>query len=513
MKRVVIVGGGTAGWLSACVLAAKAPRVSAGPLSITLIEAPSIPTIGVGEGTWPTMRATLSSIGLDEADVLASCDAAFKQGSRFDGWVTGGAEDFYYHPFTPPPEGEALDLVSAWRELAPGAPFGFAISAQPAICQAQLAPRQQSMPPYAGALNYAYHLDAMKLAARLSRHAVEALGVTHLRDEVVGVDAQADGHIDAVLTRAGERVEGDLFIDCSGHAALLIGKHLGVEWIDRGDVLANDRALAAQVPVAEDSPIESQTIGTAHEAGWLWDIGLPTRRGIGCVYSSHFLDDERAHDILRDYIARAVGETAAQALNPRVLSFPTGHRAEFWRGNCLAIGLSAGFIEPLEASAIVMIELSLNALVDNFPATAETMPLHAERFNALFRTRWDRVIEFLKLHYVLSRREEPYWRAQRDPQTIPPRLADLVRLWRDQPPSPYDLPLANEIFSAASYQYVYYGMRGAVPENLPEVTAAMRRQFDQVRQRTRGLLTALPANRALLSAAAPAKSPEKAIQQ
>jgi 2-polyprenyl-6-methoxyphenol hydroxylase-like FAD-dependent oxidoreductase len=513
MKRVVIVGGGTAGWLSACVLAAKAPRVSADPLSITLIEAPNIPTIGVGEGTWPTMRATLSSIGLDEADVLASCDAAFKQGSRFDGWVTGGAEDFYYHPFTPPPEGEALDLVSAWRQLAPGAPFGFTVSAQPAICQAQLAPRQQSMPPYAGALNYAYHLDAMKLAARLSRHAVEALGVTHLRDEVVGVDAQADGHIDAVLTRAGERVEGDLFIDCSGHAALLIGKHFGVEWIDRGDVLANDRALAVQVPVAEDSPIESQTIGTAHEAGWLWDIGLPTRRGIGCVYSSRFLDDERAHEILRDYVARAVGEAAADALNPRVLSFPTGHRAEFWRGNCLAIGLSAGFIEPLEASAIVMIELSLNALVDNFPATAETMPLHAERFNALFRTRWDRVIEFLKLHYVLSRREEPYWRAQRDPQTIPPRLADLIRLWRDQPPSVYDLPLANEIFSAASYQYVYYGMRGKVPENLPEVTAAMRRQFDQVRQRTRGLLTALPANRALLSAVAPAKSPEKAIQQ
>jgi hypothetical protein len=513
MRRVVIVGGGTAGWLAACVLAAKAPRVSAGPLSITLIEAPNIPTIGVGEGTWPTMRATLSGIGIDEADVLASCDAALKQGSRFDGWVTGGEEDFYYHPFTPPPEGDALDLVSAWRQLAPGAPFGFAVSAQPAICEAQLAPRQQSMPPYAGALNYAYHLDATKLAARLSRHAVDELGVVHLRDEVVGVDAGPGAHIDAVRTRGGERVEGDLFIDCSGHAALLIGKHFGVEWIDRGQVLANDRALAVQVPVAEDSPIESQTIGTAHEAGWLWDIGLPARRGIGCVYSSRFLDDERAHEILRDYVARTAGEAAADALNPRALSFPTGHRAEFWRGNCLAIGLSAGFIEPLEASAIVMIELSLNALVDNFPASDEAMPLHAERFNALFRTRWDRVVEFLKLHYVLSRRTEPYWRAQRDPDTFPPRLADLVRLWRDQPPSPYDLPLANEIFSAASYQYVYYGMGGAVPPSLPPVTAAMRRQFDQVRQRTRGLLTALPANRVLLNAAAPAKSPEKVIQR
>src|SRR6478672_2823783 len=211
MKRVVIVGGGTAGWLAACMLAAKAGTGAAGPLSITLIEAPNIPTIGVGEGTWPTIRATLSAIGLDEADVLASCDATFKQGSRFDGWVTGGAQDFYYHPFTPPPEGEALDLVSAWRNLVPRAPFSFAVSAQPAICEAQLAPRQQSMSPYAGALNYAYHLDAMKLAARLSRHAVEQLRVSHLRDEVVGVDAGANGNIEAVRTRGGERVEGDLF--------------------------------------------------------------------------------------------------------------------------------------------------------------------------------------------------------------------------------------------------------------------------------------------------------------
>ena len=513
MRRVVIVGGGTAGWLAACVLAARASPLRPEPLAITLIEAPNIPTVGVGEGTWPTMRATLSSIGLDEADVLASCDAAFKQGSRFDGWVTGDDDDFYYHPFTPPPESEALDLVSAWRELAPGAPFGFAVSPQPAICEAQLGPRQQSMPAYAGALNYAYHLDAAKLAVRLSKHAVEQLGVTHLRDEVIGVDAQPDGHISAVRTRGGDRVEGDLFIDCSGHAALLIGKHFGAEWIDRGDVLANDRALAAQVPVAEDSPIESQTIGTAHEAGWLWDIGLPARRGVGCVYSSRFMDDERAHEILRASVARIAGEEAAAALNPRVLSFPTGHRAEFWRGNCVAIGLSAGFIEPLEASAIVMIELSLNALTDNFPASRESMPIHARRFNDLFRTRWDRIVEFLKLHYVLSQRDEPYWRAQRDPDTIPQRLADLVRLWRDQPPSAYDFPLANEIFSAASYQYVYYGMGGAMPAEMAPVSAAMRRQFDQVRQRTRGLLTALPANRALLKSAMPAKSPEKVLQR
>jgi hypothetical protein len=149
-----------------------------------------------------------------------------------------------------------------------------------------------------------------------------------------------------------------------------------------------------------------------------------------------------------------------------------------------------------------MIELSLNALIDNFPASFDMLPLHSSRFNELFRTRWDRVIEFLKLHYLLSRRDEPYWRAQRDPETIPPRLADLVGLWRDQPPSAYDFPLANEIFPATSYQYVYYGMHGAVPDALPPVPVAMRRQFDQVRERTRGLLAALPSNRALLNSVA-----------
>jgi hypothetical protein len=495
IERVVIVGGGTAGWLAACLLASRVPKVSAEALSITLIEAPDIPTIGVGEGTWPTMRATLSAIGLDEEEFLTACDGAFKQGSRFDRWATGADDDVYYHPFTPPPDAAPIDLVSAWQALAPGAPFAFAVSPQPAICAAQLAPRQRSMAPYSGALNYAYHLDAAKLAARLSRHAVGALAVTHLRDKVVAVDSDANGDIAAVSTRGGERVEGDLFIDCSGHAALLIGGHYGVEWVDRSRILANDRALAVQVPVAEGSPIQSQTIGTAHEAGWIWDIGLQSRRGIGCVYASRFLDDEQAETILRGYIARIAPQGPPDSFTPRRLSFPTGHRAEFWRGNCLAVGLSAGFIEPLEASAIVMIELSLNALIDNFPASRLAMDVHAARFNALFRTRWDRVVEFLKLHYLLSQRDEPYWRAQRDPATVPPRLSELVELWRDQPPSTYDLPLVDEIFPAASYQYVYYGMGGTVPPLLPK---SVPRLVESVRQRERGLIAALPSNRAYL---------------
>ena len=201
IARVVILGGGTAGWLAACVLAASA-RTRGEHRDITLIEAPDIPTVGVGEGTWPTMRGTLAAIGIDEGEFLAACDATFKQGSRFDGWVNGGADDSYLHPFTPPPAGEPEALVAAWAaRRADGAmPFAAAMTAQAAVVAANLAPRQASMPGYAGALNYAYHLDAGKFAALLKRHATGRLGVRHVAARVTRVVPGADGDIAALVT-------------------------------------------------------------------------------------------------------------------------------------------------------------------------------------------------------------------------------------------------------------------------------------------------------------------------
>jgi hypothetical protein len=500
VTSIVIVGGGTAGWLAACMIAARANPAAAAPLSVTLVESPDIPTIGVGEGTWPTMRRTLEAIGLSEADFLLGCDASFKQGSRFDGWRTGASDDFYYHPFVPPVDADPRDLVAGWRD-APGRSFADTVCPQPRACGLDLAPRQRAMPDYAGALNYAYHLDAGKLAALLARHATERLGVRHVRDHVVGVDTADDGDIAAVRTRDNGTLAGNLFLDCTGHAALLIGEHYGVPFIDRSEILFNDRALAVQVPVAEDSAIASQTTATAHAAGWIWDIGLPTRRGIGCVYSSDFASDEVAADTLAAYLRDKMPD--AEKLSFRQLTFRSGHRERFWERNCLAIGLSAGFLEPLEASAIVLIELSLEALLDNFPATRGVMDIHARRFNTRFRYRWDRIVEFLKLHYVPSQRTEPYWRAHREAGSVPPRLAELLRLWRDQPPSLADLPMTDEIFPAASYQYVLYGMGfappgdGAIRGGGGEAVAALLRQAEQ---RGRMLAQSLPTNRAYLDA-------------
>ncbi|MHA6719999.1 tryptophan halogenase family protein [Sphingomonas sp. RS6] len=499
VTRVTIVGGGTAGWLAACVIAARADPKAAAPLAVTLVESPNVPTIGVGEGSWPTLRRTLARIGIGEREFLCACDAAFKQGSRFDGWRTGAADDRYHHPFTPPASSDARRLVAAWAASG-DTPFASAVCPQPAISDRRLAPRQRAMPDYAGALNYGYHLDAGKLAALLMRHA-ERLGVHYICDHVDGVERAPDGDIAALRTRATGRIEGDLFIDCTGHAALLIGGALDVPFVDRGDVLCNDRALAVQLPTAPDAPIASVTVATVHDAGWIWDIGLPTRRGIGCVYASAFCDEATAEATLSAYL-RAAG--AEGPLPPfRELRFRSGHRARFWERNCLAIGLSAGFLEPLEASAIVLIELSLGWLLDNFPADRAVMEIQAARFNDLFRYRWDRTVEFLKLHYVLSERQTPYWLAQRDPASVPARLRELLQLWRHQPPSDADFPMVDEIFPAASHQFVLYGMGFPPPAAgalLGPEAASGASLAGEVRQRARALAAGLPDHRATLDA-------------
>lgn len=491
VKKVVILGGGTAGWLTAGVLAAQHPH-----LDVTVVEAPDIPTIGVGEGTWPTMRQTLKTIGISEAEFLRECDASFKQGSRFDGWLTGEDGDSYLHPFTPPADSDMTALLSAWKELGGELSFAEAMTAQSVLCARDLAPRQRQMPDYAGAANYGYHLDAGKFAALLARHATERLNVVHIGARITAVNRTAEGDIAALETSDGDLVAGDLFIDCSGNAAVLIGKELGVDWVDRSAVSFNDRALAVQIPVEAGSAIASQTVGTAHEAGWFWDIALPNRRGIGCVYSSRFCDDARAEELLREYVVNQLPHAAQIQIKPRQLRFSTGYRARFWHRNCLAIGLSAGFIEPLEASAIVLIELSVKALAENFPASRKSMDIHADRFNELFHYRWERIVDFLKLHYVLSRRVEPYWLAQRAPGSIPPRLVQQLELWQDQPPSQWDFPQVDEVFSAASQQYVLYGMDFAPPRGTghnanPQALARLR----EVREQARAMAAALPPNR------------------
>ncbi len=502
VRQVVIVGGGSAGWLTAAVIAAEHLAHLDSGLQVTVLESADVMPIGVGEGTWPTMRDTLAKIGVTETAFVRACDASFKQGSRFNGWVNGQDNDAYFHPFVLPQGYTETNLVPAWLQHHANVPFADLVSFQPHLCAQGKAPKQMVTPEYAAVANYGYHFDAGKFGQFLRKHCTEQLGVKHLLDHVVGIQCHDNGDIAALQTKAHGAVAGDLFVDCTGMQSLLLAQHYGVAWVSQKHVLFNDTALALQIPYPhENSPIASQTISTAQSSGWVWDIGLPTRRGVGHVYSSSHTTDDAAEQALRVYIEKSAGpqETAS----PRKLSFQPGYRDKFWHKNCVAIGLSAGFIEPLEASALALVELSAAMLSDEMPATREAMDIVARRFNDAFSYRWGRVIDFLKLHYVLThRRDSAFWRDNCAPESVPERLRESLLLWRHRPPSRHDLVRAEEMFPSASYQYVLYGM-GFRPE--PGVGARRTDRVDladgffrEAATLTGKMLAALPSNRDLI---------------
>lgn len=499
IKKVIIVGGGTAGWLTAGIIAARhRSRISAG-FSVTVVESPDTPIIGVGEGTWPTMRSTLARIGVSETEFIRQCDATFKQGARFAKWTTGTADDAYYHPLMLPQGFSQLSLVPHWLAENKGRTFCDAVSAQGRICDQNLAPKTIATAEFEPIVNYAYHLDAGKFAVFLQRHCVEKLGVRHISANVERVNLRDNGDIASLDTAQAGTIEGDFFIDCTGFKALLLGETLGVPFKECGDILFCDRALAMQVPYADEStPIPSQTNSTAQSSGWIWDIGLISRRGIGHVYSSNHISDEDAERELRAYVG-----PAAEGRTVRKIAFRSGHRTTFWKRNCVAIGLSAGFLEPLESSAIVLVELSAKMLAEQLPACREVMDIVAARFNETTSYRWGRIIDFLKLHYVLSKRTDTeFWRDNQRKESIPDRLRDLLLLWQYQPPWYHDeFDRVEEVFPAASYQYVLYGMGFPTrvdPDMLTDSAALAQRLMRECVVQTERLLTGLPTHRALI---------------
>ncbi|RFP13939.1 tryptophan 7-halogenase [Duganella sp. BJB488] len=496
VRRIVIVGGGSAGWLTAGLIAADHQGSS---LHITLIESPDIAPIGVGEGTWPSMRDTLRRIGVSESDFFRECDASFKQGSRFNRWVTGADNDYYFHPFVLPQGYDEVNLPEQWLAQHPDIPFADLVSYQPHLCVNGRAPKQVVTPEFSSVANYGYHLDAGKFGVFLRKHCLEKLGVHYVPDNVAGVASHDNGDIAALHTQAHGALEGDLFIDCTGMQSLLLGKHYQVPFLSQKHVLYNDTALAVQVPYPDDNyPIASQTSSTAQSAGWIWDIGLPTRRGVGHVYSSAHIGGEQAEAELRRYISDTGGPQDIPP--PRKLSFNPGYRERFWHRNCVAIGLSAGFIEPLEASALALAEMSAAMVSDELPATRAAMDIVAARFNEAFTYRWERVIDFLKLHYVLSqRRDSDYWRD--NTASVPERLGDLLTLWRHRAPSRNDFNRIEEVFPWASYQYVLYGMgfRSEFTNPQPRQAALADGYFREAAELTHKMLGGLPDNRTLIN--------------
>ena len=506
-KTVVIVGGGSAGWLTAGIIAARHNPLSddGQGIKVVLLESPDVANLGVGEGTWPTMRDTLRQIGLSEVDFLRSCDVSFKQGSQFINWQRGEGES-YYHPFIAPGGYGSVNLAAHWLHRGTNSTFADVVCPQGKVCDLGLAPKTPQTPEYAFSLNYGYHLNAGKFVELLQRHCVEKLGVEYQLGHVDQVLSAENGDIAALSLTDGKKIHADLFVDCTGFAALLIGKHYNVPFISQRDCLFNDTALAVQADHAsEDTPIASCTKSTAQSSGWVWDIALPTRRGIGHVFSSQHVSIGKAEDELQRYLD-ADPALAKDQPSPRKITFQPGHRESFWHKNCVAVGVSAGFVEPLEASALVLIEKSAEFISNNLPQDRSAMTVVAKRFNDIIGRYWIDIIDFLKLHYVLSERtDSEYWREHRESQTMPDSLRDSLDLWRSHVPWVSDSNNRVELFSAASIQYVLYGMGFVTDINSSryrswnkDAALADRLMQDNL-GKTEALMASQPTNRDLLN--------------
>ncbi|MEH6592314.1 MAG: tryptophan halogenase family protein [Halioglobus sp.] len=506
-QTIVIVGGGSAGWLTAGIIAAKhSSPVEGGPgTRIILLESPDVANLGVGEGTWPTMRDTLRRIGIKEVDFLRGCDASFKQGSQFIDWHRGQGES-YYHPFSATSGYPNINLAAHWQESHTDISFGDAVCAQGRVCDAGRAPKQPQTPEYAFSLNYGYHLNAGKFVDLLQSHCVEKLGVEYQLGHVEQVISAENGDIAGLRLASGETISGDLFVDCTGFAAILIGKHYKIPFVSQKDFLFNDTALAVQAEYAtEDAPIASCTKSTAQSAGWIWDIALPSRRGVGHVFSSQHTSTEKAEEELAAYI-KADPTLADVQPSPRKISFQPGHRERFWHKNCVAVGVSAGFVEPLEASALILIEKSAEWISEQLPRDSAAMSVVAKRFNDITRQHWRVVIDFLKLHYVLSeRRDSDYWRDHCEMESVPESLQESLSLWRSQVPWLYDSNNRIELFSSVSVQFVLYGMgfvtdiRDSRYRHWKRDAEIANRLIRENNVQAENLIASLPTNRDLLN--------------
>ncbi len=454
LRSIAILGGGTAGWLTASYLERVFDRRDGERVTIELVESEDIGTIGVGEATVPTLGKTLQVIGVSEPEFLVKANASFKNGIKFRDWCEPGSS--YYHPFEQPSLSDGFSITNHWVNLRNRGEvvqnFAQAVVLQPGICEAGKISKLWSSVPYQAPLPYAYHLDAVRFAAYLRDVAV-ARGVKRTVGTVVDIGMTEDGFIKELRTKEGRVVSADLFVDCSGFAGLLIEKTLKDPFVPYPDLLC-DRAVAFQQPFKDPTrPIRPVTTCTAKEGGWIWEIDLFDRMGTGYVYCSAFVSDEEAEETL----CRHHGVDRA-SVNPRRLKMRVGKRTDSWVKNCVAIGLSSGFIEPLESTGIYLIETGIKLLVDylGYDRPVETA---VRRYNKLMRDSYDEIRDFIVLHYAPSRRRDsPFWRAYTGEVKLSDRLSEYIELWQDRIPMPPDIISPLVLFGSPNYAYIMAGM-------------------------------------------------------
>ncbi|MBV7394505.1 tryptophan halogenase family protein [Mameliella sediminis] len=454
VSSITVVGGGTAGWLAATFLRSKvSPKIK-----VTLIESPNIPTVGVGEATVPHMPVTLREMGIDDQDFMRRCNASFKMGVMFNNWNVDRKGRFisYMNPFSTPPRIDGVEVSQYFQAFGAGK-RDFVQSYSPMVDLFEhwkgpfsLKGAENDPMPRAG---YAYHLDAVKFAGLLAELGV-ARGVEHILDDVDDVELDDRGFVAALKLRETGRHAVQLVIDCTGFRGLIIQKALGEPFVDYSDYLGNDRAMAMPIPHPDPMKIRAATQSTALGAGWSWAVPLFNRIGTGYVFSSAHRTDEQAAE---EFLAH-LGDTAPKGAEPRVIPMRIGRSRRAWVKNCVALGLSGGFIEPLESTAIHMIDMGLRWLLEYFPSQDYEEPTR-NAFNKVSDNLFNEVRDFICLHYRLGNRtDDPYWIDARTQLKISDRLDHLLDLWQYQLPTFQDVPFSY-LFSHQVFTAVLLGKR------------------------------------------------------
>ncbi|MDP1027571.1 tryptophan 7-halogenase [Sphingomonas sp. KR1UV-12] len=467
LARICIVGGGTAGWIAAALIAHHYPQIA-----VELVESDDIGTIGVGESTIPPFLQLLARLGVSESDFIRDCQASYKLGIEFRDWQRPGTA--YFHPFGDLGTPDTTDFYQLWlRARAEGLDLplqDFApanVMAQAGRFTLPFAARQTPV----GTAAYALHVDAKRVAAFLRRYA-EARGVVRTEGLVDDVAVDPGGFVQAIRLRTGEQITADLFLDCTGFRALLAGKALGGGYRDWSHWLLCDRAVAVQT--ANAGPPPPFTLAQAQPAGWRWRIPLQHRTGNGHVFSSAHMSDDEATALL---LAQVEGEPVTA---PVTVPFRTGVREAPWQGNVVAIGLAQGFIEPLESTAIHLVYRAVDYLFRFLPARDCAAELAGE-FNRRMIADYEEIRDFVVLHYCLTeRRDTPFWTACATME-LPDSLARRIALFRVNGTVPDG---TDELFRAVSWQAVISGMgvtprgwhpamdRAAAPTLAPDLTRA-----------------------------------------
>lgn len=421
INRIVIVGGGTAGWMTAAALSRFLPPSFC---SINLVESEQIGTVGVGEATIPHIRHFNAMLGIDEQEFIKETQATYKLGIQFNDWKTLGQS--YMHPFGLfGHDINGIEFQHYWlrmRAAGDSTPFDQYSLSITAALEERFAYPSERFGALSSEYGYAFHLDASLYARYLRNYALNN-GVKRTEGKVTHVPTNPDtGFIEAVYLESGEQLPGDLFIDCSGFRGLLIEKALRTGYENWTHWLPCDRAVA--VPSNSAHPPSPYTQATARSAGWQWRIPLQHRTGNGLVYCSEYQDDERAYAQLSESLHEA---TTAE---PNFLRFTTGRRKKSWNKNCVAIGLSSGFLEPLESTSIYLIQQSILKLLEFFP-DQRCAPINTDEFNRQISTEYERIRDFLILHYhATQRNDSEFWNYCRN-MTIPESLSRKITLFKE----------------------------------------------------------------------------------